>query len=111
MRLLHSRGFRKRMSSFQTGALIDATFRALAVAERRILLEYLIEEHPAGVPVGSAIEHVASATSEEHKQVAMQMFHHHIPVLEEPNLVSYEYEDELLVFTGDELVVDVLDLL
>ena len=90
---------------------VNATFRALVAPERRVLLDYLIEEYPANVPVSSAIAQVARTTNEPNQQVELQLFHTHLPKMEKANIISYDEEEELLAFAGDETAEELLEVL
>ena len=84
----------------------DRLFRALAAEERRLALVVLCEHHTLSLPdlAESVIEYqrgraVVDISAEDVKECYLELYHRHVPVLEEADLVEYEQERDLVRIT------------
>jgi len=85
----------------------DRLFRALAAEERRLALVVLTEHHTLSLPdlAETVIEHrrarpVADLSAEDVKECYLDLYHRHVPLLEDAGLIEYEQERDLVRITG-----------
>lgn len=96
--------------SFEEGVR-DAQLAALADPQRRRLLQYLLDQDSASVTLSAAVAHLARTTDRPYEQVETLVVHRHLPKLEDAAVVTYDPQEELLIYIGDKFVTDVLGLL
>lgn len=85
---------------------LDAVYRALVDERRRIVLSLLREHHTVPLPDLAEFvaesefdEDVAAISGEAIRDVYMSLYHTHVPLLESADLVRYEQEDDVVVWT------------
>lgn len=87
---------------------LDSVFRALADNRRRLAL-YHVQDHQS-VTLPDLAELVAEDEYEEDvhhlsaetvKDVYLSLYHEHVPILEQADLVHYEQESDSVVRTAD----------
>lgn len=88
----------------------DEQLEAIANAQRRRLLKYLLDEEPVSVTL-SAVAHLASASDRDNQQVETVLIHRHLPKLVDAGVIRYSPQEELLTYNGDKFLTEVIDLL
>lgn len=89
----------------------DEQLEALANAQRRRLLKYLLDEEPVSVTLSAAVAHLASASDRDNQQVETVLIHRHLPELVDAGVIRYSPHEELLTYNGDKFLTEVIDLL
>ena len=102
---------KEKLSGELSEAEISTLFRALASEKRRVVIDFLAEEHPAPVNQSIVVAEVAGTINEDHSQVALELVHNHFPFLSDAGLIRFEPTKSQITYAGGEWPAKILDYL
>lgn len=102
------------MTVLENSSPTNDVLHAVSNEERRIVLRTLARSDDPPLPVETLVGRIArrSDTAPESREaIRIQLVHVHLPVLEDLGLCSYDADDDLVAYTGDEFTESLLEFL
>lgn len=97
---------------------VDAVLATLANERRRVILRSLTESAGNERSVEPLIDDVADGVSTEkspdeelHRRIYTELYHSHLPALEESGLLVHDREDDVVRCVADDSTLELLDLI
>lgn len=83
---------------------LDERLRLLSHAERRLVLQSLVEGDGGGVSLSALVDRLVADGGRDPTQVRLDLHHRHLPLLADAGVLTYDADAAVVRYHGDALL-------